>query len=114
MTDYDTDPFFSMYAEPNKKNSRIIIATLTQGSLGLPERDFYFRQDNESIQIKEQYLVHVTKMFIFLGDSPEIAESNARTVMKIRDQFMPGAKAWSFSRLILLYVLTSSWSARHS
>ncbi len=72
-----------MYAEPNKKNSRIMIATLTQGGLGLPERDFYFRQDNESIHIRERYLAHVAKMFVFLGDSPKIAESNARTVMKI-------------------------------
>jgi putative endopeptidase len=83
MMDYGMDPFFSMYAEPNKKNSKVMIATLTQGGLGLPDRDFYFRQDNESIQIRDQYLTHVAKMFVFLGDSPEIAESNARTVMKI-------------------------------
>ncbi len=83
MMDYGMDPFFSMYAEPNKTNSTIMIATLTQGGLGLPDRDFYFRQDNESIQIRDQYLTHVAKMFVFLGDSPEIAESNARTVMKI-------------------------------
>jgi len=83
MMDYGMDPFFSMYAEPNKKNSAIMIATLTQGDLSLPDRDFYFRQDNESIHIREQYLTHVAKMFVFLGDSPEIAESNARTVMKI-------------------------------
>jgi putative endopeptidase len=83
MMDYGMDPFFSMYAEPNKKNSKIMIATLTQGGLGLPDRDFYFRKDNDSIHIREQYLAHVAKMVIFLGDSPEIAESNARTVMKI-------------------------------
>jgi putative endopeptidase len=83
MMDYGMDPFFSMYAEPNKKKSTIMIATLTQGGLGLPDRDFYFRQDNESIQIREQYLTHVAKMFAFLGDSPEIAEHNARIVMKI-------------------------------
>ncbi len=83
MMDYGLDPFFSMYAEPNKKNSTIMIATLTQGGLGLPDRDFYFRQDNESIQIRKQYLTHVAKMFAFLGDSPEIAEHNAKIVMKI-------------------------------
>jgi putative endopeptidase len=72
-----------MYAAPDKKNSKIMIATLTQGGLGLPDRDFYFRQDNESIKIREQYLTHVTRIFVFLGDSPEIAENNARTVMRI-------------------------------
>lgn len=83
IMEYGLDPFFSMYAAPDKKNSKIMIATLTQGGLGLPDRDFYFRQDNESIKIREQYLTHVTRMFVFLGDSPEIAENNARTVMRI-------------------------------
>lgn len=83
MMEYGLDPFFSIYAAPDKKNSKIMIATLTQGGLGLPDRDFYFRQDNESIKIREQYLTHVTRMFVFLGDSPEVAENNARTVMRI-------------------------------
>ncbi len=83
MMEYSLDPFFSIYAAPDKKNSKIMIATLTQGGLGLPDRDFYFRQDNESIKIRDQYLTHVTRMFVFLGDSPEVAENNARTVMRI-------------------------------
>jgi putative endopeptidase len=83
MMEYGLDPFFSMYAAPDKKNSKTMIATLSQGGLGLPDRDFYFRQDNESIKIREQYLTHVARMFVFLGDSPKIAENNARTVMRI-------------------------------
>ena len=83
MMDYGMDPFFSMYAAPDKKNSKVMIATLTQGGLGLPDRDFYFRQDNESIKTREQYLAHVARMFVYLGDSLETAEDNARTVMRI-------------------------------
>ena len=83
MMDYGMDPFFSMYAAPDKKNSRVMIATITQGGLGLPDRDFYFRQDNDSIKTRAQYLTHVAKMFVFLGDSPKIAENNAKTVMTI-------------------------------
>jgi putative endopeptidase len=83
MLDYGMDPFFSMYAEPDKKNSKIMIATLTQGGLGLPDRDFYFRQDNESAKTREQYLSHIAKMFVLLGDSPEVANNSAQTVMRI-------------------------------
>lgn len=83
MMDYGMDPFFSMYAAPDKKNSRVMIATVTQGGLGLPDRDFYFRPDNDSVKTREQYLTHVARMFVFLGDSPKIAENNARTVMTI-------------------------------
>ncbi len=83
MMDLGMDPFFSIYAAPDKKNSKIIIATLTQGGLGLPDRDFYFRQDNESNKTREQYLAHVARMLMFLGDSQNISENNARTVMRI-------------------------------
>lgn len=86
MMDYGMDPFFSMYAAPDKKNSKVMIATITQGGLGLPDRDFYFRQDNESNKTREQYVTHVAKMFIFLGDSPKIAENNAVTVMRIENR----------------------------
>jgi putative endopeptidase len=83
MLDYGIDPFFSICAAPDKKNSKVMIATLTQGGLGLPDRDFYFRQDNESIKTREQYLAHGARMFVLLGDGPETAEENARTVMRI-------------------------------
>ncbi len=83
MMDTGLYPFFSMYAAPDKKNSKVMIATITQGGLGLPDRDFYLRQDNDSIKTREQYLAHIAKMFIFLGDNPKIAESNARTAMSI-------------------------------
>lgn len=86
MMDYGMDPFFSMYAAPDKKNSKVMIATITQGGLGLPDRDFYFRQDNESNKTREQYVTHVAKMFVFLGDSPKIAENNAVTVMAIENR----------------------------
>ena len=91
MMDHGMDPFFSMYVGPDKKNSKLMIASLTQGGLGLPDRDFYLRQDNESIKIREQYLTHVYKMLVFLGDSPEIAESNARTVLKLETKLANAA-----------------------
>jgi putative endopeptidase len=81
MMDYGMDPFFSLYAAPDKKNSKVMIAFLTQGGLGLPDRDYYLRQDNEFIKTREQYLTHVARMFVLLGDSPEIAKNNARTVL---------------------------------
>jgi putative endopeptidase len=88
MMDYGMDPFFSLYAAPATKNSKVMIAILTQGGLSLPDsssqdRDFYLRQDNESIKTREQYLTHVARMFVFLGDSPKVAENNARTVLRI-------------------------------
>jgi putative endopeptidase len=83
MLDWGIDPFFSIYAAPDKKKSELVIANLTQGGLGLPDRDFYFRQDSESARVREQYLNHVASMFFFLGNNLELSEDKAGTIMKI-------------------------------
>ncbi len=80
---YIIDPLFSFYAAPDSKNSQIMIACLYQSGLGLPDRDYYFRQDNESVKTREDYVNHTTKMFVLLGDSPKAASQNAKTIMRM-------------------------------
>ncbi len=80
---YIIDPFFSFYADADPKNTKMMMATLFQSGLGLPDRDYYFRQDNDSIKTRKEYVEHVTKMFILLGDTPEAASKNAQTIMRM-------------------------------
>ena len=62
-------------------NSEQQIAGIDQGGLGLPDRDYYTKDDPKSKEIREHYLLHVQKIFELLGDSPETAKANADTVM---------------------------------
>ena len=39
---YIVDLFFAFFASPDSKNSKMMIATLYQSGLGLPDRDYYF------------------------------------------------------------------------
>lgn len=80
---YIIDPFFAFFADSNPKNSKVMMATLFQSGLGLPDRDYYFRQDNDSIKTRKEYLEHVAKMFVLLGDRPETASKNAQTIMRM-------------------------------
>ena len=82
MLDNGINPLFSMRAVPDKKNSKVIIVSLVQGGLGL-NRDSYLGQDNVSNLTREIYQAHIARMFVYLGDSPKVAEDNARTVMRI-------------------------------
>lgn len=59
------------------------IAGLDQGGLGLPDRDYYTRDDAKSRETREHYLQHVQKIFELLGDGPEAARKNAATVMRM-------------------------------
>ncbi len=83
---YIIDPFFAFYADADPKNSKMMMATLFQSGLGLPDRDYYLRQDNDSIKTMKEYLEHVTRMFILLGDTPEVASRNAQTIMRMETQ----------------------------
>jgi len=63
-------------------SSRMIVG-IDQGGLGLPDRDYYTKDDAKSKENRERYLLHVQKMFELMGDSPETARKNAATVMRM-------------------------------
>ncbi|MGA2050627.1 MAG: M13 family metallopeptidase [Terracidiphilus sp.] len=64
-------------------NSEQEIADLDQGGLGLPDRDYYTKEDSKSKEIRERYLQHAQAIFQLLGDTPEAAKKNADTVMRM-------------------------------
>ncbi|PYS89133.1 MAG: hypothetical protein DMF64_18410 [Acidobacteria bacterium] len=74
-------PAFSPAAYQDFKDSTRIIAWLYQGGLGLPDRDYYFKDDDKSKELRAAYVAHVEKMFELLGDKPEQAATEAKTVM---------------------------------
>ena len=45
----------------------MIIASLGTGALGLPDRDYYLRDDDRFKTIRSQYVDHVTKMLRPVG-----------------------------------------------
>lgn len=80
------DPFFGFGSMQDFKNSELMIGAFMQGGLGLPNRDYYLKDDEKFKQIREAYVNHVAKMFELLGDSPEKASQGAKTVMAIETQ----------------------------
>ncbi len=60
-----------------------MIVGIDQGGLGLPDRDYYLKDDDKSKETRAKYLEHVQKMFELLGDSPDVARKNAATVMRM-------------------------------
>jgi putative endopeptidase len=82
--------FFS--SAQDDKNSRQMIAVANQGGLGLPDRDYYTKDDARSKQLREQYVQHITKMMQLAGDAPAEASSEAATVMSIETQLALASK----------------------
>lgn len=66
-------------------NPTRVVAAIDQGGLGLPDRDFYLRNDGKSKQLLSAYAVHIDEMLI-LGISEETAEqgtADAKTILAI-------------------------------
>jgi putative endopeptidase len=77
------DVLFGFDSGADFKNASQIIAQLDQGGLGMPDRDYYFKDDPKSVELRAKYVAHVQKMFELLGDSPDRAAAEAKTVMDI-------------------------------
>jgi putative endopeptidase len=76
-------PFFGFGAEADFKDASVEMAIADQGGMGLPDRDYYFRDDAKSVELRKQYVEHVGKMAALLGDAADRANAGAAQVMRI-------------------------------
>ncbi len=77
---------FEFGSEPDAKDSMMEIAGTDQGGLGLPDRDYYLKTDEKSVALRKAYVEHITKMFQLLGESPDKAAADAKTVMNLETE----------------------------
>lgn len=75
--------FFQSGTEGDPRDEPRALAMLSQGGLGLPDRDIYFAADARSSQIREAYLGHIARYFQLLGDDSVAATAGARSVMSV-------------------------------
>jgi putative endopeptidase len=73
---------FDITGGQDAKDSRNQIAIISQGGLGLPDRDYYFKEGEN--QMRDQYVEHVTKMLQLLGDTEEKASAEAKQILAPR------------------------------
>ena len=86
LADLDRDgvgTFFRYSADSDPHDSGNVILSLDRAGLGLPDRDYYLKDDDKTKAIRNAYVAHVAKMFVLLGDAPESAQTEAATVLSI-------------------------------
>lgn len=52
-------PYHGVSSFPDLKNSKINALYISAGGLGLPNRDYYTKTDDKSVEIREKYLTHL-------------------------------------------------------
>lgn len=88
---------FAIFGSADRENSKMEIAYLYQGGLGLPNRDYYTADDARSIEIREEYKKHIDKMF----DLFKINNTKSEAISKIIFDFEYKLAANSMTNLEL-------------
>lgn len=83
--------FFTFGSQADFKDASVEMAIADQGGLGLPDRDYYFRDDAKSVDLRTQYVDHVGRMSGLLGAAPDQAKASAQQVMTIETALAKGA-----------------------
>ena len=73
------DAAFGFGDSPDAMRSTLTIAVAVQAGLGMPDRDYYFRDDSASVKLRREYAAHVERVFRLLG-RPDAAGEAARVV----------------------------------
>jgi putative endopeptidase len=74
---------FAFGSEQDYKDSTKVLAALDQSGLGLPDRDYYLKDDAKSVELRKAYEWHAARSFGLRGDSPAAAAARAAAVMRV-------------------------------
>ena len=90
---FGNSALFAFSSGQDAKNSQQVIADLDQGGIGLPDRDYYLRDDPRSTNLRAKYVAHVQKMLELSGEAAPQAAAGAQTVMRIETALARGAQS---------------------
>lgn len=69
--------------DQDAKQSERYALYIGQDGLGMPDRDYYLKDDAESVRVRNAYQVHAEKLFKLMGYSPTDAKAAMKVLMRI-------------------------------
>jgi predicted metalloendopeptidase len=79
-------PAFDFEFGQDRRDSKRYSAEIVQGGLGLPDRDYYFLDDDRTKQIRAAYREHLVKVLKLNGDDEAQAAANAATILDLETE----------------------------
>ncbi len=83
---------YGFFVAQDQKETTRYIPMLGQGGIGLPDRDYYLKDDAKSKEIREKYVAHVAKMLELLGEKPDAAKAKAAVVMDLETKLAKASR----------------------
>ncbi|SBV32155.1 Endothelin-converting enzyme 1 [uncultured Sphingopyxis sp.] len=69
--------FFGGYVGQDDKNPEVYIYTMFQGGIGMPDRDFYLKENERNTKLQAAYLKHVENVLTLAGEKDAAARAKA-------------------------------------
>ena len=83
---------FNDYIAQDDKNSEVMAYQLSQGGLGMPNRDYYFNTDERTISIRKAYQNYLFKTFRQLGNDSLLAKKNAKAIFDLETRLAKASR----------------------
>ncbi len=77
---------FSIFGSADSEDSNMQIAYLYQGGLGLPNRDYYTANDPRSVEIRTEYVKHISGMLKLAGFDSKICDKYAQKIYNLENK----------------------------
>lgn len=87
-----SSPVFNFYVGQDDKISSKNALFLSQGGLGLGQRSYYFDTDVDTKKIRDEYLNHITKIFLLSGDKKQILIDKASLILKMETELAKNSR----------------------
>ena len=91
-------PFFSVGVMADLKNADLNIMYVAQISGGLGDRDYYLEKDEHTVNIRNEYVKYIEKIFTLSGYKKKQAQKAAKNVLKIETALAEAAMTREESR----------------
>jgi putative endopeptidase len=83
---------FSDYTTQDDKNSEVMAYRFGQGGIGLPEREYYFKNDSATVKIRNEYVKHITKILTMSGDDSVAAGTAAKNILALETKMAQASR----------------------
>ena len=83
---------FADFVTQDDKNSEVMTYKLWQGGIGLPEREYYFKEDSATKNIRNEYVKYISTMLHMAGDDSVSANKAATDILAMETKLAQASR----------------------
>jgi putative endopeptidase len=77
------DVLFGFGPGPDPHDAGHYVAWVSQGGLGMPDRDYYTQTDASTDSLRRAYVAHIAATLVLAGETPALARTDARQILTL-------------------------------